>query len=139
MVILDTNVYLDAERDSELGEQIAEFVAGHGEIVGLSSVVLAELLIGARSAAARERIIAATLGATDAEYVLTPTQADWHAAGDALAALGGGQATKGRSFWNDLLLAISCARVGATVVTRNADDFRRIQRVVDVAVAPRPT
>ena len=93
MIILDTNVYLDAERDAELGARIAQFVATRGEIVGLSSVVLAELLIGARSAAARDRIVAATLGATDAESVLTAIDTDWYAAGDALTALGGGEAT----------------------------------------------
>jgi predicted nucleic acid-binding protein len=78
------------------------------------------------------------IGGIDESGVLAPTHADWIAAGDALQQLGGDAATKGRSFWNDLLIAASCARSGAMLLTRNADDFRRIRRVFAVAVHPRP-
>ncbi len=71
-------------------------------------------------------------------YLDADRDADWQTAGDALNALGGEDATKGRSFWNDLLIAASCARAGAALVTRNADDFERIRRVIPVVVVPRP-
>lgn len=137
MVVLDTDVYLDVARDVALAERVAVFVDGRPETVGLSSVVLAELLVGVTSPAERRRWLAAVAGVADGG-LLTPTHADWMSAGDALNRLGGGAATKGRSFWNDLLIAASCARAGATLITRNADDFRRIGRVIPVAVVPRP-
>ena len=136
MLVLDTNVYLDASADSALADRVADLLEAGGEQVGLSSVVLAELLIGVRPAD-RARLIRWVTDGIDTG-LLTPAHADWAAAGDALRQLGGDAATKGRSFWNDLLIAASCARVGATLLTRNADDFRRIQRVIPVTVQPRP-
>ena len=138
MVILDTNVYLIADRDSSAANRIARFVEQRGDGVGVSSVVVAELLVGIASAAERTRLVAATIGRTDPRFVVTPTHGDWTAAGEALARLGGDAATKGRSFWNDLLIAASCARFGATVVTANVDDFARIRRILPVAVLPSP-
>lgn len=49
MVVLDTNVYLDIDRDAALAGRVADFVAEHPTAVGLSSVVVAELLIGVAS------------------------------------------------------------------------------------------
>ena len=104
---------------------------------GVSSVVLAELLIGVRSADRARPVRWVTDGIDDAG-LLTPAHADWVAAGDALRQRGGDASTQGRSFWSDLLIAASCARAGATLLTRNADDFPRIQRVIPVAVQRRP-
>lgn len=137
MLVLDTNVYLDTIADAELAACLADFVEGSGEPVGLSSVVLSELLVGVRPADRPRLVRSVTDGIADRD-LLTPTHDDWVTAGDALNQLGGEAATKGPSFWNDLLIAATCARTGAKVVTRNADDFRRIWRVIPVAVAPRP-
>ena len=137
-LVLDTNVYLDADRDARITEDVAAVVEAHGRPLGLSAVVLAELLVAPRDARERERLLAATVGAVEPWQHLVPTLDDWRTAGDALAALGGGASTKGRSFWNDLLIAASCARVGATLMTRDADDFSRIRRPIPVAVVARP-
>lgn len=137
MLVLDTNVYLDASADAALAGRLAEFVEASGDQIGLSSVVLSELLIGVRPTD-RARLLRWVTDGIDDSGLLTPAHADWVAAGDALRQLGGDAATKGRSFWNDLLIAASCARAGVTLVTRNDDDFRRIRRVVPVAVEPRP-
>ncbi len=139
MLVLDTNVYLDAGRDDALRERVAALVRARPDPLGLSSVVVAELLIGTSSPDERRLVLAATVDVVPADHVLTPDRADWQTAADALNALGGESATKGRSFWNDLLIAASCARAGATLITRNAEDFRRIGRVISVAVVPRPT
>ena len=70
---------------------------------------------------------------------VAPETDDWLEAGAALARLGGDAATKGRSFWNDALLAAQSARLGATLVTRNVADFRHLGRHIGVqAVAPFP-
>lgn len=138
MVVLDTNVYLDVARDAALAGRVAAPVAEQQGRVGLSSVVVAELMIGVASEEERRLLLAATVEAVPIENVLTPSDGDWRRAGDALRALGGTQATRGRSFWNDLLIAATSARAGATLVTRNADDFRRIQRVLPVVAVARP-
>ena len=108
-----------------------------GEDIGLSSVVLGELLIDVKPRD-RARLIAWVTSGIDGPGIVTPSHADWISAGDALHQLGGGEATRGHSFWNDLLIATSCVRVGATVVTRNADAFRRIRRVLPLSVHVRP-
>ena len=51
---------------------------------------------------------------------------------DAVRILGGDSVTTRRSFWNDLLIATSCARAGAILLTSNKADFARIRRVVPV-------
>lgn len=137
MIVLDTNVYLDISADATFAHQVGSMVEESGDEVGLSSVVLGELLVGVKPRD-RARLIAWVTTGIESEGVITPSHDDWIAAGDALHQLGGGAATKGRSFWNDLLIASSCVRVGATLVTRNGDDFRRIRRVVPISVRLRP-
>jgi hypothetical protein len=68
--------------------------------------------------------------------IMEPTAGDWITAGAALARLGGESVTTGRSFWNHALLAAQCARLGATLVTQNAADFRRLHRYVAVHAVP---
>lgn len=138
MLILDTNVYLDADRDAALALRIAAWLAAQSDAIGVSSVVVGELLVGVASSSERTRLLRRVVETVDPSNVLTPTHADWLAAGDALDRLGGDAATKGRSFWNDLLIAASCARTGATLLTRNVADFQRIRRAIPVAVRPRP-
>lgn len=138
VLILDTNVYLDADRDEELASRLSGYLAAESDAIGVSSVVVAELLIGIASPSERARLVQRTLGAVDTVNVLTPTHADWLTAGEALNALGGSDATRGRSFWNDLLIAASCARIRATLLTRNTSDFQRIRRAIPVMIRTRP-
>lgn len=137
VLVLYTNVYLDASTDAALAGRVADFIESSGDQVGLSSVVLGELLIRVRPPD-RARLLRWVTDGIEETSMLTPTHADWLVAGDALRQLGGDAATKGRSFWNDLLIAASCARAGATLVTRNVDDFRRIRRALPVTVEARP-
>ena len=137
MLILDTNVYIDVLADSGLADRLADAVEANAESLGVSSVVLAELLVGTRPHERARLTAFVTDGVAPRDYC-TPTHSDWITAAAALHALGGEDATRGRSFWNDLLIAASCARVSATLFTRNVEDFRRIQRVIPLSVRPRP-
>ena len=70
---------------------------------------------------------------------LDPTREDWITASGTVTRLGGEAVTKTRSFWNDALLAAQCARLGATLLTRNIADFRRLGRYLALrAAAPFP-
>lgn len=134
MVLFDTNIYLDVFRDADRAGILAGVTESVQDMFAVSSVVVAELLVGARSARDREELVAEVLGPVDGDRLLTPTHGDWETAGDALRRLGGDRVTSRRSFWNDLLIAASCARTDATLVTSNRDDFRRIRRAIPVRV-----
>lgn len=135
--VLDTNVFIDVEQSDAFAEAASHFLATHA--VRVSSVVVAELIVGARTTSTRKRVLenlraqAAVLGE------VTPTSEDWQMAATAWVKLSPAS-TERRSVWNDLLLAASCARSGAILVTSNRDDLKRIARHIPVRhVAPWPT
>jgi predicted nucleic acid-binding protein len=124
-----------AANDGEFRVRFEQFVQSHGPLL-VSAVAVAEVLIGVADAARHAAIVRALGAGTD---IVAPTADDWSTAGAALARLGGEAVTKGRSFWNDALLAAQCARLGATLITHNAADFRRLRRYIGVrAVLPFP-
>lgn len=126
---VDTNVYIAAFEDPLSLERFGDFALSHDTLV--SSVVVAELLLGPVRSHARRQMIR---DLTRAGPALPPTHADWTAAATAVSRLER-QSAKSRSFWNDALLAAQCARLGLTLVTSNADDFRRLQRELHVEIA----
>lgn len=139
MYVLDTNVYVDAD-EIAFASALAAFLARRGREVVVSSVVVAELLVGLHDERLRTDVLARLYATAGMSGTLTPTHDDWVEAGDALRALGGLDVTPRRSFWNDILLAASCYRAGATLVTSNRDDFRRIVKHIPVHfVAPWPS
>lgn len=128
----DTNVYLVAAGDSAFRTRLEAFVLERGPLL-VSAVVASEVLIGVADPAEHQTAVAAlTAGAAS---LLAPTADDWLRAGAAVARLGGSTVTKSRSFWNDALLAAQCARIGATLVTQNTADFRRLGRHLGVRVS----
>jgi predicted nucleic acid-binding protein len=128
----DTSLYVTAANDAAFRARFEAFVLNDGPLL-VSAVAVAEVLIGVGDAA-RHGVVTAALGA--GAEILAPTVDDWITAGAALARLGGEGVTKGRLFWNDALLAAQCARLGATLVTNNAADFRRLRRYIGVRAVP---
>lgn len=129
MLILDTNIYLDAAADEAVERRVEQVIEESGTDVAVSSVVVAELQFGSgqrEHAAVRQHVAGAV------PQIVTPNHDDWVLAGHAVRLLGGDAVTTRRSFWNDLLIATSCARAGAIVLTSNKSDFARIRRVVPV-------
>lgn len=138
MLVLDTNVYVDMFADRELSRRVASRAAEMGETLLVSSVVAAELMAGAVTERDRRVVDRLVTEAATPHRLLVPSHEDWVRAGRALVDLGGDAVTTRRSFWNDLLIAASCARVGALLMTRNADDFVRIRRTIPVDLVSRP-
>jgi predicted nucleic acid-binding protein len=99
----------------------------------VSAIAVAEVLIGVVDVARHAAVAQALSAGTE---IVASTADDWITAGAALARLGGDGVRKGRSFWNDTLLAAQSARLGATLVTHNAADFRRLRRYVAVHAVP---
>lgn len=136
LYVADTNVYVRATNDPAFREQFEAFVRELGPLT-VSSVVVAEVVIGIADPARHDAAVRAMTAGTT---LVAPTADDWIGAGSAMARLGGEAATKTRSFWNDALLAAQCARLGATLVTGNRSDFRRLARHLPVrTVAPFPS
>ncbi len=128
--LADTNVYVRAANEPSFRERFEAFIQLQGPLI-VSSVVVAEVLIGVPDLGAHQGVIAALSAGTSP---LAPQAEDWLAASVAVGRLGGKAITKSRSFWNDALLAAQCARLKATLLTSNAKDFRRLGRHLPVEV-----
>jgi predicted nucleic acid-binding protein len=135
LFVADTNLYVGAANDPEFRARFEVFIREHGPLL-VSAVVMAEVLIGIPDTA---RHPAATVALAAGGIPAAPTEEDWVAAAGTVARLGGESVTKRRSFWNDALLAAQCARLGATLLTQNVSDFRRLGRHLALrATAPFP-
>lgn len=132
-IVLDTNVYVTLLQDrSELTRRRILL----GRILPqtwLSSVVLHELLAGARGDLGRASVRRAMASLERVGRVFAPDPQDW-----ALAGVVRGKIWEQRrdlrtkTLTNDLLLACSARRIGAFVVTDNRRDFSVIQAHVPV-------
>jgi predicted nucleic acid-binding protein len=126
----DTNVYVRAANEPSFRGRLERFVQEAGPLL-VSSVVIAEVLIGVTEAGRHDAVIRALSAGTTP---LAPQPDDWIAAATAVCRLGGDTITKSRSFWNDALLAAQCSRLQVTMITSNAKDFRRLARHLPVEV-----
>jgi predicted nucleic acid-binding protein len=128
-LVFDTSAYINALRQGIQG-RVGSSIARHVRRTYLVSVVAAELRAGVRTNAHREAIDRLVRSFTALERTLTPTAADWLAAGDGLAALvqaKPGLRDKARRLWNDALILLAARQVAAEVVTDNVEDFRLLQ------------
>jgi predicted nucleic acid-binding protein len=130
LYLVDTNVYVAAAKEPAVRQRFKTFLERNGPL-RVSAIVLAEVLMGI-SDAARHQAVAEALAAGTA--IVAPTAGDWARAAAAVVHLGGDRVTKGRSFWNDALLAAQCARLDVTLITHNTADFRRLGRYIGVRV-----
>ena len=124
-ILLDTNVFIDYLR---LGRHAAWVWGGReSRIRFLSAVVLLELRLGADSAR-RTRAVDRIEAAFPVERVLAPTAELFDRAATLFRALhAGGLGLRDRlGPMNDVLIALTAWRAGATVVTGNSGEFIRI-------------
>jgi predicted nucleic acid-binding protein len=126
-VMFDSSIYIAALRvGHDAALQLRRLAKG--ESIWLSSVVLEELYAGANAknwhiVERFERDFERT------GRVLAPNLKDWAQAGKVLALLAAKydfeQIGRGR-LTNDVLIAMSAARTGVTVITANARDFEKL-------------
>ena len=134
LYLADTNIYVSAANDPAVRHRFETFIQQHGPLV-VSAVVVAEVLIGLPGDRHHDAAKAITAGGA----CLEPSPDDWLVAAQVVVKLCGARITKSRSFWNDVLLAALCSRLGLTLVTANLPDFRRIGRHLPLeSVAPFP-
>lgn len=126
-VLYDASVYIASLRkgDAQIF-QTRNLI--HGSPLWLSAVALEELYAGA-AAAEQKRLTKLERDFHKANRLLTPNLTDWAKTGHVLAHIGAkyGYEQIGRArMTNDVLLAVSTARLGIIVFTINARDFARI-------------
>jgi predicted nucleic acid-binding protein len=126
-VLFDTSIYITALR---LGDEAALGLrrVAAGAPVWLSSVVLEELYAGV-SPHSRRVVERLERDFDRARRILVPNLTDWTQTGKVLALLATKydyeQIGKGR-LTNDALIAMSAGRLGITVLTVNARDFKNL-------------
>jgi predicted nucleic acid-binding protein len=124
-VLLDTNVFIGYLRAG----LHAEWVLGRVShtIRFLSAVVLMELRFGADTPR-RKRAVDGIQRAFPSGRIIAPTPSIFEQAGRVFRTLhGNGAGLQDRlGPLNDLLIALTARQIGATVVTNNLDEFRRI-------------
>ena len=137
MYLLDSNVYIEALRDPGFGNVLAAWEQRVVSRLWLSSVVVLEILLGARdakTAAAYERLL---LDPFRRRHRLLEIDLEmWCQAAIVIRKLAGvrryANKLAQRRFLCDVLIAVSCRRVGATLITANVEDFALISRVMSV-------
>lgn len=120
---LDTNVIIDALRQPAELDRLKGFLSWALPSAVLSSVVVAELTAGARSAKVLEALDAQFLAPFERRgRILAPSTAAWRRAATTRGAASG-------SAFNDALLACQAREQGWTIITRDAD-FAALRRVI---------
>lgn len=132
--LIDTSVYIDAVRSAEAKSRFKESFFPLVPITYLSAVVAYELYVNARDRSTRKLVAEFTRPMERTGRVTSPLFSDWVAAARIVSAI----YEKDRAFksklpalLNDILIALSARRIGATVFTRNGLDFRLISRHLD--------
>lgn len=131
ILVPDTNVWL--AWSGKLGRK--SFPASVGQPwVLVATIVLQELLAGARSTVEREYFTALFRLARRHGRVVNPPAAAWVLSGLTLAKLAGRRlgAARLRSLRNDVLLAATALTQRAAVLTYNRADFMLIRSVLPV-------
>lgn len=130
--LFDTSVYVAVLRDEAFAREFRPRYLRDIPHTHFSSIVAQELLAGARTPRHERQAGALYEPFERARRIVTPSHRVWKEAGTLLAALARKQprfrSKLARGFLNDVLIALSARGIGASVVTRNGEDFRLIQR-----------
>lgn len=131
LLALDTNVYIDALRESGHLARLKRFLIRAGLKVRVPAVVALELRAGARTGAQRSAIEDLLAAYVARDRVIVPSFTAFAESGRVLAELAvreGVELSRAGSLVNDVLLAASCREVGAQLITENTRDFAAVQR-----------
>lgn len=132
-ILFDTSVYISNLRQGTAA-LFALRRAAHEEgepthTLWLSAVVLEELYAGAQGRRLKKLLARLESDFERVNRLLVSLRSDWTACGRVLALIGAkyGYEEVGRGrLTNDALIAMSAARNGFTVLTKNAADFQRL-------------
>lgn len=126
LAILDTSVYIDNLRTGRFKNEILSLKF----VVRCSAVVLAELSRGAHSTPMRRFIDDLSKNLR----VIAPNEREWVESGrvvNRLVATKGYDIHKTREIHFDVLIALTARRIGAYLITCNADDFTAVRQYIN--------
>ena len=136
-VILDTNVYVAACRSEDAGERFRATFFPLLPMTFLAAVVAYELRVNAADRPT-QRLVQEFIGPMERSgRCIAPTFADWIEAATIVTAIGERDRSwraKLPTLLNDILIALCARRIGATLLTYNAQDFRLIRRHKEFAL-----
>lgn len=129
-VVYDTNIYI---RAMHLGPGSREYNLLRSSLPStyLSSVVSAELNVGAQDLAGIRLLRQFLSGTERVGRVVTPTHRSWNQAGQILGAIDKSQPryrSKLPTIFNDALIALCAIQIGAVVCTGDKEDFELLRR-----------
>jgi predicted nucleic acid-binding protein len=130
-VVLDTNVYIEACRSDSARARFRTSFFPLLPATFLTAVVAYELRANALDRATRRLVGELTHPLERTGRLVAPHFADWLDAAEVVAAIEDKDASwrsKLPALLNDILIALCARRIGATVFTYNAKDFRLIRR-----------
>jgi len=128
--LIDTDLYIDLIQSGTTLPLIRELYDKDAPGIYFSSIVVQELLAGARSLAGRKRVEILFRPFERVGRVVTPSHGYWKDAGGILAKVLQDRPnlkSKLPALVNDCLLALSARSLGATLYTRNRGDFTLLQ------------
>jgi predicted nucleic acid-binding protein len=131
-LVFDTNVYIGALREGVTGRAFSTLQEAAPRTY-LAAVVSAELRAGALDQTGRRAVFELADRFERLGRIVTPAARTWNDAGDVLARLARREPdvrTKIATLWNDVLIALSARQIGATLVTKNLEDFELLRRYV---------
>lgn len=131
--VFDTNVYIRCLLDRDFALQHAARYASRVPFTFVSAVVVQELVVGCVDEAAVERAEKFFTPFEKAGRILSTSYGDWKEAAIVavrIAARRPDLKSKKVMLLNDILIALSCRRIGAILVTLNSVDFEVIRRFV---------
>jgi predicted nucleic acid-binding protein len=128
--LIDTDLYIDLIQSGVTLPLIRELYYNDAPGIYFSSIVAQELLAGANSPTGRKRVETLYRPFEKVGRVITPNHRQWKDAGGILAKVLHDRPnlkSKLPALVNDFLLALSARSLGATLYTRNRDDFLLLQ------------
>lgn len=127
--LLDANIYFAALHDPAFLARHRDDLLRIAPRLFLSSVVRAELLQGAKGDLGRARVARATRHVERAGRVVPPTHDDWVSAGTVQGRIWDDDASlRSKRLLHDILIVCAARRIGAILLTENAEDFAAIRR-----------
>ncbi|MBI2997819.1 MAG: PIN domain-containing protein [Deltaproteobacteria bacterium] len=124
--IIDTSVYIDNPRSRRFEKELLDLKF----VVRCSAVVLAELWRGARS----REMVSFVDSLSRNLRMIAPNEREWMDSGKIVGRLArakGYDIHKTREIHFDVLIAMTASRIGAYLITSDADDFTAIRQVID--------
>jgi len=124
--LFDTNIYIQCMLDRHFALHYAEHYSQRLPSTFFSSVVAQELLVGCTNDLAVRRVQNFFRPFERVKRIINPTFEDWKKSGLTAVKIilrRPDLKSKKIALLNDILIALSCHRLGATLITFNTQDF----------------